>query len=110
IGTLYSMRGRVGVAAGEWLFYATGGIARQFWRSDLAITGLAPGYGSDAEWSWVAGGGVEAALSKHYSVRLEYLYFDSSKPMTTGIPAPVGAVMNWRLQNNLIRLGFNFML
>ena len=50
---------------------------------------------------------MEAALPKHYSVRL---YFDSSKPMTTGIPVPAGAIMNWRLQNNLIRLGFNFML
>ena len=110
IGTLFSMRGRIGVAAGEWLFYGTGGIARQFWRSELAVTGLAPGYDTDAEWAWIAGAGVEAALSKHYSVRLEYLYFNSSKPMTTTLPVAVGGNMNWHLQNNLIRLGFNFML
>src|SRR5262249_14380593 len=84
IESFYSLRGRVGVAAGDWLFYGTGGIARPFWRSDLAITGFAPTYGTDTEWAWVAGGGVEAALSKHYAVRLEYLYFNSSKPMTTG--------------------------
>ena len=82
-----SLRGRVGYAPGNWLFYATAGLAYsfdQFSRTQLAgmPTGgsappgtlenvfLVPRIGT------VAGGGIEVALTPQWAARLEYLFTD----------------------------------
>src|SRR4051794_32453510 len=69
-----SARGRLGYAAGSWLFYATGGLA--FAGERLLNT---PAVGNDEKklamrLGWAAGGGVEVAFAPHWSLRLEYLY------------------------------------
>ena len=69
-----SARGRLGYAAGPWLFYATGGLA--FTGERFLNT---PAIGNDEKklsmrLGWAAGGGVEYAFAPHWSLRLEYLY------------------------------------
>lgn len=79
IDYLASVRGRLGVAAGNWLFYGTGGVA--FIGTDT--TGkITDQYGtgfrydtSDDQTGYVVGGGVEVKLTNNLSVGVEGLYY-----------------------------------
>ena len=67
-------RGRVGfMAADRLLLYATGGLAYGQFVGDVPSFPL--GWRS-TRIGWAAGAGAEAALDRHWSVRLEYLYVD----------------------------------
>jgi high affinity Mn2+ porin len=72
-----TVRGRIGYAPGNWLFYATGGFA---WTYDqLSLTQLASGTTeSPFLWrlGWAAGAGVEVPVAKNWTARLEYLFTD----------------------------------
>jgi outer membrane immunogenic protein len=76
---LASLRGRIGIPHGQFLFYATGGVAfagvknesssddypdEDFEDTDSTLTG------------YTVGGGVEYAMSSNISVRLEGFYYD----------------------------------
>ena len=72
-----TVRGRIGYAPGNWLFYATGGFA---WSYDqLTLTQL-PGGTTDMPFlwrlGWAAGAGVEVPVAPHWTARLEYLFTD----------------------------------
>lgn len=72
-----TVRGRIGYALGNSLFYATGGFA---WTYDqLTLTQLATG-NTDMpflwRFGWAAGAGVEAPVAPHWTARLEYLFAD----------------------------------
>lgn len=71
-----TVRGRIGYAPGNWLFYATGGFA---WTYDqLTVNQLANGGTTDMpflwRFGWVAGAGVELPLAPNWTAGLEYLY------------------------------------
>jgi high affinity Mn2+ porin len=70
-----TVRGRIGYAPRNWLFYATAGFA---WTYDqLSLTRLADGSTQlPFLWrlGWVAGGGIEAPVAPHWAARLEYLF------------------------------------
>jgi high affinity Mn2+ porin len=72
-----TVRGRVGYAPGNWLFYATGGFA---WTYDqLTLTQHATGNSEMPflwRFGWAAGAGVEAPVAPHWTARLEYLFTD----------------------------------
>jgi high affinity Mn2+ porin len=72
-----TVRGRIGYAPGNWLFYATGGFA---WSYDqLSLTQLAGGATeSPFLWrlGWAAGAGIEVPVARHWTARLEYLFTD----------------------------------
>jgi high affinity Mn2+ porin len=72
-----TVRGRIGYAPGNWLFYATGGFAWSYDR--LTLTQLASGT-TDMPFlwrlGWAAGAGVEAPVAPHWTARLEYLFTD----------------------------------
>src|SRR6516225_6658816 len=74
-----AVRGRIGYAPGNWLFYATGGVT---WTYDrLTLTQLASGTTeSPFLWrlGWVAGIGVEVSVAPHWTANLEYLFTDYS--------------------------------
>lgn len=65
---LASIRGRLGVAAGNTLFYGTAGVAFVGWDDD-ANDDL------DATAGWVAGLGVEHKLTHNLSIGVEGLYY-----------------------------------
>jgi high affinity Mn2+ porin len=70
-----TLRGRVGYAPANWLFYATGGFAWTY--NQLMLTQLADGTtDSPFLWrlGWVAGLGVEWAFAPNWSANIEYLY------------------------------------
>jgi high affinity Mn2+ porin len=65
-------RGRIGYASGQWLAYATGGLA---WAGERFLDEKT----LNTRLGWAAGGGVEYAFAPHWSVRLEYLYSQFGK-------------------------------
>jgi high affinity Mn2+ porin len=66
-----TVRGRVGYAPGNWLFYATGGLA---WTSEQFGTSVGADSSFQQRVGWAAGVGVEGPLLPHWTVKAEYLY------------------------------------
>jgi outer membrane immunogenic protein len=106
-----TVRPRVGLAFGPALFYATGGLA--YGSIDTTITGNTGNTlsASNTDWrvGWVAGGGLEYALSRNWSIRAEYLHTDLGRVDISGVALDTNTY-TWRdhLTDNVIRLGVNF--
>jgi high affinity Mn2+ porin len=79
-----TVRGRVGYAPGNWLFYATGGFAWTY--NQQSLTQISTGNnGTPFLWhlGWAAGAGVETPIAPHWTARLEYLFSDFGKTTET---------------------------
>ncbi|MBX9592658.1 MAG: porin family protein [Hyphomonadaceae bacterium] len=103
INWLASVRGRAGITGfdNRTLFYATAGAA---WAE---VDYDSVGTFSNRHFGWVAGAGIERALTPNLSARIEYLYysFDEAKaPAGTVAPGPAG--IDPSLQT--VRFGLNF--
>jgi high affinity Mn2+ porin len=102
-----SVRGRVGYAPGNWLFYATGGFA---WTYDqLTLTQLTSGItDSPFLWrlGWAAGAGVEFPVVPHWTGRFEYLFSDYGTSSVTFPSAGQRFDSNFTLQE--FRAGLNY--
>jgi high affinity Mn2+ porin len=99
-----SARGRLGYAAGPWMFYATGGLA---WTGERYLN--TPAVGNDEKilrmrLGWAAGGGVEYAFAPHWSLRLEYLY---SEFQNASVQFDSGATHASTLNFQSLRVGLN---
>jgi len=60
--------------------------------------------------AWTAGGGIEFALSRSLSARVEYLYVDTGTLNAAYIGGPPATTVTDRLQENLIRVGLDYRL
>lgn len=67
---------RLGYASGRTLFYGFGGLAWGEVQTDISILGTNFLNGSETHVGWVAGLGIEHALSDRFSVRVEYSHVD----------------------------------
>jgi outer membrane immunogenic protein len=117
-----TFRGRVGVAVvPSVLLYATGGAAYGTLKTNLGLTGFtangtpvtAAGSSSDTRLGWTVGGGIEAMFAANWSAKIEYLYMDLGTvsstalfPTATGVA--LGASLNSRITDNIIRGGINY--
>jgi outer membrane immunogenic protein len=93
---LYGATARFGYAAGPWLLYARGGVA------------LAEGL--DQRLGWTVGGGVEWAFAGHWSVDLEYDFYDFGHHnvlMSDSVNAVSGPV-DFKQSVQVVKLGLNF--
>ena len=102
-----TVRGRIGYAPGNWLFYATGGFA---WSYDqLTLTQLASGT-TDMPFlwrlGWAAGAGVEVPISPHWTARLEYLFTDYGT--SSVLFANAGQRFNSDFSLQELRAGLNY--
>jgi outer membrane immunogenic protein len=79
-----TIRGRIGLAWGHWLFYGTGGGIGVNWDSrvidDCAFSDscgdeLVHAGHQDFTWGWTGGGGVEYMFGCHWTIRAEYLRY-----------------------------------
>jgi outer membrane immunogenic protein len=83
-GAYATARGRVGLAWDRWLFYATGGwigsnYERKVVDNEICQCGTVLGSGEDEDWrsGWTVGGGIEWAFRpQHWTMKIEYLYYD----------------------------------
>jgi outer membrane immunogenic protein len=115
---LATARGRIGFATGNWLFYATGGAAFTTLHGNFLFTETLTGSSESASISSsrvrpTVGGGVEAYLWQHWSVKAEYLYVDFGSATASGVDAgffipvqPFTHTMDLKL--NIARLGLNY--
>ena len=114
-----TVRGRIGYAPGNWLFYATGGLAwsyDQFTRNQLAgmpVGGTAmPGSAENLfmvpRVGGVAGAGIEMALTPNWAARLEYLYTGYA---SRSVSFPAGAAQfNSNLTTQSVRVGLDYQI
>jgi outer membrane immunogenic protein len=81
IKDIADLTGRVGFAAGNWLFYGKGGVALdQTSSSGFALTPtgtLVDTHTSSTDRSgWIAGAGIEWGFAPGWSAKIEYEHFD----------------------------------
>lgn len=110
-----TIRARLGVTSGAWLFYATAGVAfADFeWRETYART-TAPTFSfsaakSDTLTGYTVGAGAELALSRNWIVRGEYLYEDfGSFNVPLAAALPVGTQGSFDVDAHKLRLGISY--
>ena len=117
-----TVRGRVGfVPWCRMLIYGTGGFAYAS-VDDSAVIDFVPFGGvshfpashDDTETGWTAGGGIEFAISHHWSVKVEYLYMDvgdvtAIAPQVPNLNnPPVMASYHFDNQFHTVAAGLNF--
>jgi len=128
---LFTARPRIGVASGNWLFYATGGLAitdvnAKFTFADNCgdvanCTGPgAPSAFEAASFSrtklgYAVGGGIEAGLWSNWTVKAEYLYVNfGTSSIKFVAPEPFATLQPFThsadLQANIARVGLNYRL
>jgi outer membrane immunogenic protein len=112
-----TFRGRIGVALNCWLIYATGGGIGVNYNTrvvDDCITGacgggLIDGHTQDFDWGYTFGGGIERMLGRHWTIKVEYLYFavDSQSFSAVG---NFGGTFGWNADTagHIVRAGLNF--
>jgi outer membrane immunogenic protein len=114
---LGTVRGRLGVAFDRLLIYATGGLAYGDQDASTSISGLGrtwAGSKSTTRFGYTVGAGLEYAIDRNWSAKIEYLYYDLGKsdytsPQITGAALP-GVFGTTRAENkgNLVRAGINY--
>jgi outer membrane immunogenic protein len=99
-GALGTFRGRIGYTGGNWLLYATGGLAVGAVKHSMTEV-LAPGVSCPVAPSvtcrtvsddttrvgWTVGAGAEWLFARNWSVGAEYLYVDLGRTTLTLAPA-----------------------
>jgi high affinity Mn2+ porin len=102
-----TVRGRIGYAPGNWLFYATGGFT---WTYDqLSLTQNATA-ANESPFLWrlgyAAGAGVEAPIAPHWTARLEYLFTGYGNHATSFFGGAQQFTSDLSLQQ--VRAGLNY--
>jgi outer membrane immunogenic protein len=118
---LGTVRGRIGIAPiCRLLIYGTGGFA--YGNVDYSANtnfnnGITyPVNFTETNTGWTAGGGIEYALSNHWTVRAEYLHYDlgdehrTQNQLIGGVPQgpPFFVRYNFDTSGEIVRAGFNF--
>jgi outer membrane immunogenic protein len=114
---LATARGRVGVAADNWLFFATGGAAFTTLNGNFSFSETF--YGSteavsfaNSKTGYTVGAGVEAGLWGNWTLKAEYLYVNLGTVSAIGINAAAGVPQPFTnsidLKANIARVGLNY--
>ncbi|HEY7300525.1 MAG TPA: outer membrane beta-barrel protein [Xanthobacteraceae bacterium] len=113
-GWFGTLRPRAGLAADNWLVYATGGLAYGSFRNNDATEVLGPGSAaavsaSGARAGWTVGGGISYAGGdkQRWSLGLEYLYADFGKSLNDSPLGPFSSNASHD-QAHLLRGRFNY--
>jgi outer membrane immunogenic protein len=101
-----TFRGRVGYAVSPMIMiYATGGGALVDHKFELSATGLGSVSSEDSHLGWTAGVGIEGALYRNWSWKVEYLHLDTGS-FTTNV---LGVLpVSLRVTDDIGRAGINF--
>jgi opacity protein-like surface antigen/outer membrane receptor protein involved in Fe transport len=102
-----TLRGRLGVAFGPTLIYATAGGAGVEVRSPNLTLPAGSTSTTVTHGAWTAGAGIEYGITDHLSARLEYLYLDTGDIMT-GVIGPPATTITTQLKDNLVRAALNY--
>jgi outer membrane immunogenic protein len=112
---LATARGRIGVAASNWLFFATGGAAFTGLKGSFSFADNNPTTEavslSNSKTGYTLGGGIEAALWSRWSVKAEYLYVNFGSASATGALIQVPAQPMFHsidFKASIARAGLNY--
>ena len=112
---LASVTGRIGYAFDTLLVYARGGLAVAGDKYDVSggtFNGGGPFHfqGVENRYGWIAGGGVDWAFTRHWSMNVEYDYygFGNGNILMTDQFSGATGVVNVRQNVQVIKVGFNF--
>ena len=95
-------RARVGYLVGPMgMIYVTGGGVWADFKAQISLLNLTS---EVSHVGWVVGMGVENAINRHWSWKLEYLHFDTDRFNTTLFGVPVLL----RLTDDIGRVGINY--
>jgi outer membrane immunogenic protein len=115
-----TFRGRIGIAAGCWLFYGTGGgIAVNYDTRviDTSLTVAGPdsinASKQELDWGYTVGGGIERMFQmwgRRWSLKIEYLYFNLDDQTFSAISGNGFGPYSWRAETegHIVRAGLNF--
>jgi len=93
---------RLGYAIDRVLLYGTGGTG--YGEITRSLSGAVNGSLSRTTVGWTAGGGIEVAMNKNWSAKLEYLYFDLRDASSA-----IGKVTaNSGYTSSILRIGVNY--
>jgi outer membrane immunogenic protein len=108
---LATIRGRVGVAANNALFYGTAGYAVAGTSSTVfsPATGVVFDRSDDTRSGWTAGVGIEWGFLPDLTAKIEYLYVDlGNQPFNTINLGPASNRSSVPLTENIVRVGLNW--
>ena len=110
-----TVRARFGFAIlPRLLIYGTGGLAYAHSDQTAGVVNLVANYvssRSETDIGWTAGGGLEYAVTPHWTVKVEFLHFDvghhsMTAPSDTGTPFAVK--YDWDTIFNTVTVGANY--
>ncbi len=109
---LATLRARAGTTFDRVFVYGTGGLATLGTSSNLNAGGIGttPDFTnfSTGNIDWTIGAGMEMALDKNVSAKLEYLYMPNSSPLSA--PGWLLESGNETVKNNVLRGGIDYRL
>jgi outer membrane immunogenic protein len=114
-----TIRGRLGLAFGHWMFYATGGgigvnvHTRVIDDCDTGACGdeLISAGTEDFDWGWTGGGGIEYMFGCHWTIKAEYLHYELDDTDFNGTGVNFGGDFHFKAINpegNIVRAGLNY--
>jgi opacity protein-like surface antigen len=107
-----TMRGRVGVrlnCGGCWLIYGTGGAIGVNYTGRFHVDpDFFDARGNDFDWGYTVGGGVERMVTRHWSIKMEYLYFSLDDLPFSNTGSGVTAHFDAETTGHIIRAGLNY--
>ena len=114
-----TIRGRIGVAFGHWLFYGTGGgigvnlETRVIDNCDVAPCGddLINAGTKDFNWGWTGGGGIEYMFGCHWTIKGEYLRYQLDDQSFSAVSINNGFLAHFigrGTEGNIFRAGLNY--
>jgi opacity protein-like surface antigen len=112
-----TFRGRIGIALNCWLIYATGGgigVNYQTRFVDDCNTGacgpdLINASSTDFDWGYTFGGGIERMIGRHWTFKVEYLYYSLDTQDFSGTDAGGSTFhFNGETAGHIVRIGLNY--
>jgi outer membrane immunogenic protein len=111
-----TVRGRLGFAVNNWMFYGTGGLAYADVRHSVTTSFFPPavytGTSDDTRFGWTAGAGFEWGFVPNWSLKAEYLYYDLGNTTVTGVAPgftpPFSTTTTFENKGHIARVGINY--
>ena len=109
---------RLGVAANNWLFYGKAGggwVGNNGFNVADLTTGSSIGIGSNTRSGWLAGAGIEWAVTNNWTVKVEYDYLGLGSasfivPAGTLLPSVLtGDTFSGHRNVQEFKIGFNYL-
>jgi outer membrane immunogenic protein len=105
-----TVTGRLGYSWNRALIYGKGGVAFADERNNVTSPlGLSSSNGTATQTGWTAGGGVEYALDRNWSARVEYDYLGfGSQAINAAAPGGAPGSVSLNIQRVLAGVNFRF--